>query len=283
MGLFGSRIRLKRLLNVYRFTDRVRAVIRIANHTAIGLDAEIITPDHFFVAILYQGSSLGMTLLRISGVVKGESQHPYASLVQAPADKWRPEPKLPLAKSSKDLIDAADREAARLGDNHVGTEHMVLALADLAGSALQREMLNAGSSIIELRVALSMIRNWAAGDAAVGRRRWTEAVDRYRAALAIKLDPIVSNNLAWILATCPDDTIRSGQDALSLMKAVVTDRSDAAWWMLGTVAAAYAEVGDFDAAKAWGGHAMELAAGADDGKWESRIAGFEQRQPVRDV
>ena len=52
--------------------------------------------------------------------------------------------------------------------------------------------------------------------------------------------------------------------------------------MLDTLAAAYAEMGSFDEAIAWGSRALEIAGGADKEKLESRIAGFEQRQPVRD-
>lgn len=112
-------------------------------------------------------------------------------------------------------------------------------------------------------------------------REWRLAVASYRDALKHHpADQLVANNLAWILATCPEEGLRSGEEALQLMTFVQSSTRD--WWMLGTLAAAYAELGRFAEAKIWGSRASQLAAGADDGKWEKWIAGFEKGQPVRE-
>jgi hypothetical protein len=77
-----------------------------------------------------------------------------------------------------------------------------------------------------------------------GRNR--EAVGEYRRALELKAEwPEVMNNLAWILATNPDPAIRNGPEALHLAEEAcgLTQRTNV--WMLSTLAAAYAEVGDF--------------------------------------
>jgi hypothetical protein len=55
-----------------------------------------------------------------------------------------------------------------------------------------------------------------------------------------------------------------------------------AWYNQGTLAAAYAENGQFEEATKWGTRAMELAAGADEGRWQKWLAGFRERQPVRE-
>lgn len=51
------------------------------------------------------------------------------------------------------------------------------------------------------------------------------------------------NSLAWLLATCPDIKCRDGRQALELAKDLVKIRPNA--YHLGTLAAAYAEVGKF--------------------------------------
>jgi TPR repeat protein len=55
--------------------------------------------------------------------------------------------------------------------------------------------------------------------------------------------PACANCLAWLLATCPDASIRDGQRALSIATRVFQQSPSAA--NLDTLAAAYAETGDF--------------------------------------
>jgi Zn-dependent protease/Tfp pilus assembly protein PilF len=86
----------------------------------------------------------------------------------------------------------------------------------------------------------------------IRRGDWQQAIDDYRE--AIRLQPkLVSahNNLAWLLATCPVDALRNGQEAVEH----ATFACNATGWttpnMLGTFAAACAEIGDFDQAVRW--------------------------------
>jgi len=84
------------------------------------------------------------------------------------------------------------------------------------------------------------------------RAQWQNAIEDYRAAL--RLQPTlatVHNNLAWLLAVCPLDGLRNGQEAVER----ATWACEATGWSnpicLGTLAAAYAEAGDFDQAVHW--------------------------------
>ena len=66
---------------------------------------------------------------------------------------------------------------------------------------------------------------------------------------AVKADPTdfgAANELAWLLATCPLQNHRNGPEAVILAKANVAHMPRAVW--LQTLAAAQAEIGDFDAA-----------------------------------
>ena len=95
--------------------------------------------------------------------------------------------------------------------------------------------------------------------------KYTEAVEQYRAILATKPDltePL--NNLAWILATCPDDSVRNGRKAVDYAEyaCLVTKFKDA--HIVGTLAAAYAEAGRFSEAVITGDFAVNLASANQD-------------------
>jgi tetratricopeptide (TPR) repeat protein len=92
-----------------------------------------------------------------------------------------------------------------------------------------------------------------------------EAVVELRA--AVKLDPElteVANTLASILATAPDDAVRNGGEALSLAQRVCRQSGDRNPEFLGTLAAAHAELGQFDEAVKTCGRAIDLARARGD-------------------
>ena len=84
------------------------------------------------------------------------------------------------------------------------------------------------------------------GDALDAQGRTAEALAHWRA--AIELEPNDAQALrraAWVLATSPDATIRNGDDALQFAVRAVELSGGKDAWVLDTLAAAYAEKGQF--------------------------------------
>jgi tetratricopeptide (TPR) repeat protein len=93
-----------------------------------------------------------------------------------------------------------------------------------------------------------------------GTGRNSEAVIHYRKALETDTNSVMGlNNLAWILATDSDPALRNGQEAIALAdRACRLTQYDQAM-LIGTLAAAYAEVGRFDDAVTTAQKARDVA------------------------
>ncbi|HTQ49193.1 MAG TPA: tetratricopeptide repeat protein [Candidatus Acidoferrales bacterium] len=79
----------------------------------------------------------------------------------------------------------------------------------------------------------------------------------------LELDPnhvAAQNNLAWILATCPDASLRNGPRAVELAQRAVQLSAGTSPQILDTLAAAYAEAGRFPEAITTARRALELSS-----------------------
>jgi tetratricopeptide (TPR) repeat protein len=74
----------------------------------------------------------------------------------------------------------------------------------------------------------------------------------------------VLNNLAWVLATFPEDSVRNGSKALALAERARPIVGDSSPGFLRTLAAAFAECGQFDQATRTAERAVELASRQGD-------------------
>ena len=88
-------------------------------------------------------------------------------------------------------------------------------------------------------------------------------MNQYRLALASVPDLVPAlNNLAWILATDPNATNRSGTEAIRLAERACALTGYQTPVLIGTLAAAYAEAGRFKEAVATAQKARDLARAA---------------------
>ncbi len=85
------------------------------------------------------------------------------------------------------------------------------------------------------------------------------------------------NNVAWMLATCPDASIRDGERAVVLAERASQIMQDGDSEFLDTLAAAYAEAGRFPEAVTTITRAAQIAA--DAGQREG-VVRFEQRREL---
>ncbi|MBL8849745.1 MAG: tetratricopeptide repeat protein [Planctomycetaceae bacterium] len=102
---------------------------------------------------------------------------------------------------------------------------------------------------------------------------------------AIELDAAAHgacNDLAWLLATSADDSVRNGTRAVELATRACELTRDRNADYLDTLAAALAETGDFASAAAKAEAALALAPEAARGPIQQRLALYQAQQPFRE-
>jgi tetratricopeptide (TPR) repeat protein len=90
------------------------------------------------------------------------------------------------------------------------------------------------------------------------------------------------NNLAWLQATCDDAQCRNGQSAIQYATRAceLTEYKNAGY--VDTLAAAYAEAGDFDNALTWEYGAIDLADASEKAEMQNRTNLYEAKLPYRE-
>ena len=122
-------------------------------------------------------------------------------------------------------------------------------------------------------------------------KRHREAAESYAAVLKLSNGQVMAaNNLAWILATSPDDSLRNGREAVRIAQQLCDSpagEKQPIFWM--TLGAARAEAGEFPAATTAAQQALQLCSSTGIPKGstlpatlQQQLKGFQQNQPVRD-
>jgi tetratricopeptide (TPR) repeat protein len=111
-----------------------------------------------------------------------------------------------------------------------------------------------------------------------------EAVADYSNALEIEPDNSgVLNNLAWVLATSPDDELRDGKRAIELAQKACEKTEYKQSHILSTLAAGYAETGDFENAIKWSKKAVEISPEELKSQLGKELASYEGQKPWREA
>jgi Flp pilus assembly protein TadD len=125
------------------------------------------------------------------------------------------------------------------------------------------------------------------GDACRQTGRVAEAIGQYEKALQIRPRHLqTASNLAWLLATTPDASLRDGARAVQLARLADQLSGGQDPKTLGVLAAAYAETGDYSKAAASAERALQLAGAERDsalaGILRAQLAVYRTGSPFRD-
>jgi tetratricopeptide (TPR) repeat protein len=112
--------------------------------------------------------------------------------------------------------------------------------------------------------------------------RYAEAAAEYERAM--QLDPQschACSSCAWLLATCPDASVRNPELAIERARQAIELSGQKSAVSYDTLAAAQANAGDFSAAIQTARQALQLASPEERGVYEARLAMYQHAKPYR--
>jgi protein O-mannosyl-transferase len=125
------------------------------------------------------------------------------------------------------------------------------------------------------------------GTVLIQQGRIREGVDEWQKVLAIQPDNgNAMSNLAWVFATAPDDSLRDGTKAVNLAQEALRISGHRIPIIFRTLAAAYAESGEFSKAIQSAQQGIELASSQGNSglatELQGNIALYQEQKPLRD-
>lgn len=109
-----------------RFTPRARNVVVVSQNTAHAAGNAEITPEHLLLALFAEPDGIAAKLLASQGITAEAAR---ATITLPPPSGTVPA-LIPFNGGAKKALELTFRQALRLGHNYIGTEHILLALAE---------------------------------------------------------------------------------------------------------------------------------------------------------
>lgn len=139
-----------------RFTDRARRVLVLAQQEAYQLDHNFIGTEHLLLGLCHEGEGAAATALARMGVrLEAARQKVEQTIGPAGSTPTGPPPFTPRAKK---VLELSLRESLQLGQNYIGTEHILLGLLREGEGVAVQVLIGLSVDLSELRqVVISTI------------------------------------------------------------------------------------------------------------------------------
>lgn len=138
-----------------RFTDRALKVMQLANQEAQRFNHEYIGTEHILLGLVKEGSGVAANVLKNLNIDLRKVRIEVEKTVYSGPDMVSMG-KLPMTPRTKRVIENSIQVARDHGDNHVGTEHMLIALVITEGIA-QHVLLNLGLKLEDIKAEVEKL------------------------------------------------------------------------------------------------------------------------------
>jgi ATP-dependent Clp protease ATP-binding subunit ClpA len=139
-----------------RFTPRARNVVVAAQNEARAAGNVEIRPEHVVLGLLVEPRSVAMKVLAARGITEQVLRQTVGAVLPPAAEDV---PALvPFDARAKKALELSFREALRVGQTYVGTEHILLALLELEGGSGPLSGLGVDKAAVDALIAGYEIR-----------------------------------------------------------------------------------------------------------------------------
>ena len=187
----------------YKFTNRAKKAIEIANDLAIELGHNYIGTEHILYGLSKEGSGVAAKVLEIQEV---EPQKILDKIDELIGREDKTEETLGFTPRTKRVIENAFIEAKKLGYNYIGTEHLLIGILREADSIAARILLDLNVNIPKLyNEIIKVINDEEIGEDGTNTKKETRRKGSYNSTATLnqfgedltkkaeegKLDPVV--------------------------------------------------------------------------------------------
>jgi ATP-dependent Clp protease ATP-binding subunit ClpA len=141
-----------------RYTEKARRVIFFARYEASQFGASEIEPEHILLGVIREDKKLAARFFNQTNA-GAESIRKEIEGRATVRDRIRTEIDLPLSGGAKRALSFAAEESERLGDRHIGTEHLLLGLLREENSIAAEVMYACGLRLSDIRQDLAREAN----------------------------------------------------------------------------------------------------------------------------
>ncbi|MGH3720334.1 MAG: Clp protease N-terminal domain-containing protein [Pseudonocardiaceae bacterium] len=139
--------------NVFgRFTSGARQAVVLAQEQARLLRHDYLGTEHLLLGVLAEGEGIGAQALAAAGITLDDARSRIEEMTGC--GQTTPSGRTPFTRRAKKVLELALREALHLGVNHLGTEHILLALLREGEGVAVQVLLDAGAHPDQLRATV---------------------------------------------------------------------------------------------------------------------------------
>ncbi|HOR41622.1 MAG TPA: ATP-dependent Clp protease ATP-binding subunit [Atribacterota bacterium] len=184
-----------------RYTEKVRKVIMMAQEEAVNLNHNYIGTEHILVGLVKESEGIAGKVLRNLGIEADRVLEDIEKIVGR--GKYQEVSEITFTPRAKKVLELASQEASRLGQNYIGTEHILLGLIKEGSGVATRILTEMGIDLenIYSQIMKLLMESDHPETAASGIRKESKvpALDEFgrdltELAREEKLDPVVGRN-----------------------------------------------------------------------------------------
>jgi ATP-dependent Clp protease ATP-binding subunit ClpC len=141
-----------------RFTERARRVVVLAQEESRMLSHNYIGTEHLLLGLLHEGDGAAATALESLGISLEAARQQVEEIIghgqQAQSGH------IPFTPRAKKVLELSLREVQKLGDNYIGTEHILLGLVREGGGVGAQILVKLGADLNQVRRQVIQLLPW---------------------------------------------------------------------------------------------------------------------------